>query len=133
MVRSLGADEVTDYTKEDFTAAGSLYDIVFDAVGKSSFSRCKRLLRQHGTYMSTVATVPLLAQMLWTSRFGGKKAKFALPGRSRQDLLFLKDLIEAGEMKTVIDRRYPLSDIADAHRYMEKGHAKGKVAVIVRP
>ncbi|MDP6667054.1 MAG: NAD(P)-dependent alcohol dehydrogenase [Dehalococcoidia bacterium] len=131
MVRSLGADEMIDYTKEDFTASGRQYDIVFDAVGKTSFSRCKQLLRAHGTYMATVATVPLLLQMLWTSRFGERKAKFTLPGRSRQGLLFLKELVEAGKMRTVIDRTYPLSEVADAHRYMEKGHAKGKVAVTV--
>ena len=133
MVRSLGADEMIDYTKDDFTAAGRRYDIVFDAVGKSSFSRCKPLLRPNGTYMSTVATVPLPLQMLWTSRFGDRKARFTLPGRSRDDLLFLKELIEAGKVRTVIDRAYPLSETADAHRYMETGHAKGKVAITVIP
>lgn len=133
MVRSLGADEVVDYTKEDFTATSCQYDIVFDAVGKNSFSRCKRLLRPNGTYMNTVATVPLLLQMLCTFRFGDRKAKFTLPGRSRDDLLFLKELIEVGNLRTVIDRTYPLSETADAHRYMEKGHARGKVAITIHP
>jgi len=133
VVRFLGADEAIDYTKEDFTASGRQYDIVFDAVGKSSFCRCKRLLRPNGTYMGTVATVPLLAAILWTSAFGSRKAKFTLPGRNREDLVLLKDLIETGELRTVIDRTYPLSQVADAHRHMEAGHAKGKVVITLEP
>ena len=133
VVRFLGADEAIDYTQEDFTRSGRQYDIVFDAVGKSSFGRCRRLLRPGGIYMGTVATVPLIAAILWTSAFGSRKAKFTLPGRKREDLFFLKDLIEAGELRTVIDRTYPLSQVADAHRHMEAGHAKGKVVITLEP
>ena len=129
LVQSLGADRVIDYTREDFTKNGQTYDIIFDAVGKSSFSKCKGSLSQEGIYLSTVATIPLLVQMLWTSKIGSKKAKFAMRPLPTEDLIFLKDLIEAGKVKTVIDRCYPLEQIAEAHRYAEKGHAKGKVVI----
>jgi NADPH:quinone reductase-like Zn-dependent oxidoreductase len=131
LVQSLGADKVIDYTKEDFTKTGQTYDIIFDAVGKRTFSQCKSSLNKKGIYLNTVATVPLLLQMLWTSKVGSKKAVFALSPATPEDLVFLKDLIEAGEMKTVIDRTYPLSDTAEAHRYSEQGHAKGKVVITV--
>ncbi len=131
MVESLGADMVIDYTKEDFTRNGETYDIIFDAVGKRSFSQCKNSLSQNGIYLSTVATVPLLLQMLWTSKLGGKKAKFGMPVYQPDDLDFLKDAIEAGKIRTVIDRTYPLSDIAEAHRYAEQGHVKGKIVITV--
>jgi len=129
LVQSLGADEVIDYTKEDFTKTGKTYDIIFDAVGKRSFSQCKSSLKQKGIYLSTVLTIPLLMQMLWTSMTGSKKAKFAKPPLPTKELIFLKDLIEAGKVKTVIDRCYPLEQTAEAHRYAEKGHAKGKVVI----
>jgi len=129
LVQSIGADRVIDYTKEDFTKEGQTYDIIFDTVGKRSFSQCKSSLKQRGIYLNTVLTFPLLLQMLWTSKIGGKKAIFAMPPCSTRELDFLKDLIEAGRMKTVIDRTYPLSDTAEAHRYAEKGHAKGKVVI----
>ena len=131
MVRSLGADRVIDYTKEDFTKGGKTYDIIFDAVGKRSFSQCKGSLKQDGIYLSTVATFPLILQMLWTSKIGTKKAKFVLQKTTNKDLIFLKELIEAGKLRTVIDRTYPLSDIAEAHKYSEKGHAKGKVVITI--
>jgi len=129
LVQSLGADKVIDYTKEDFTKTGQTYDIIFDAVGKSSFSKCKSSLKQKGIYLSTVATIPLLLQMLWTSMIGSKKAIFIIVPLRKEDLVFLKDIIEAGKIKTVIDRSYPLSQTAEAHRYAEKGHAKGKVVI----
>ncbi|MFC2069783.1 NAD(P)-dependent alcohol dehydrogenase [Chloroflexota bacterium] len=131
MVQSLGADRVIDYTKEDFTKEGQTYDIIFDAVGKRSFSQCKNSLNRKGFYISTIATVPLILQMLWTSKVGSKKAKFGLPPCTRKELDFLKGVIEAGKMKTVIDRTYPLSDTAEAHKYSEKGHAKGKIMITV--
>jgi len=131
LVQSLGADEVIDYTREDFTKNGQTYDIVFDAVGKNSFSKCKSSLGRKGIYLSTVATIPLLLQMLWTARIGSKKAIFAMPPLPTEDLVFLKELIEAGKARSVIDRCYPLSQTAEAHRYAEKGHAKGKVVITI--
>jgi NADPH:quinone reductase-like Zn-dependent oxidoreductase len=136
MVKSLGADKVMDYTKEDFSQSGETYDIIFDAVGKSSFSRCKRSLTQKGVYLSSVFGLPQLVQMLWTSKIGNKKAKFSATGLRpvSERLIFLKELIElieAGKIKSVIDRRYPLEQIAEAHRYVEKGHKKGNVVITV--
>ena len=129
MVQSLGADKVIDYTQEDFTKNGQTYDIIFDTVGKRTFSQCKNSLNQKGIYLNTIATVPLLLQMLWTSMIGGKKAVFGLPPCTTKEFEILKDIIEAGKLKTVIDRTYPLSDIAEAHRYSESGHAKGKIVI----
>jgi NADPH:quinone reductase-like Zn-dependent oxidoreductase len=129
LVQSLGADRVIDYTKEDFTKEGQTYDIIFDAVGKSSFSKCKSSLNRRGIYLSTVATIPLLLQMLWTSMIGSKKAIFMIAPYRIEDLIFLKELIEVGKVKSVIDRCYPLEQTAEAHRYVEKGHAKGKVVI----
>jgi len=129
LVQSLGADKVIDYTKKDFTKSGQTYDIIFDAVGKRSFSQCKGSLNRRGIYLSTIATIPLLLQMLWTSKISSKKAIFALLPFTSEDLIFLKDTIEAGKVKTVIDRTYPLSEIAEAHKYSESGRAKGKVII----
>jgi NADPH:quinone reductase-like Zn-dependent oxidoreductase len=130
-VQSLGADKVIDYTKEDFTKSGQTYDIIFDAVAKNSFSRCKGSLNKTGIYLSTAGSLPLFLQMFWTSIIGTKKAIFMMSQYCAEDLLFLKELIEAGKMRAVIDRRYSLSAIAEAHKYSEKGHAKGKVIVTV--
>ena len=136
LVKSLGADKVIDYTKEDFTKTGQTYDIIFDAVGKSSFSRCKGSLKQRGIYLTTVAGLVDLLQVLWTSMVGSKKAKFATaglrpPGEITKDLILGKELIEAGKIKSVIDRRYPLEQVVEAHRYVEKGHKKGNVVITV--
>ncbi len=132
LVKSLGADKVIDYTKEDFTKTGQTYDIIFDAVGKNSFSNCKSSLNQSGVYLSTVfwgRRVSNLLQMLWTSKVGSKKAKIMTENPSLKSLIFLKELIEAGKIKSVIDRRYPLEQTAEAHRYVEKGHKKGSVVI----
>ena len=136
LVKSLGADKVIDYTKEDFTKSGQTYDIIFDAVGKSSFSGCKSSLKQKGVYLTTVPTLAILPQMLWTSKIGSKTAMFVSTGlrpssEKAKDLIFFKELIEAGKMKSVIDRRYPLEQTAEAHRYVEKGHKKGNVVITV--
>ncbi|WP_445474851.1 NAD(P)-dependent alcohol dehydrogenase [Methanococcoides methylutens] len=134
LVRSLGADKVIDHTKEDFTRDDQTYDVVFDAVGKSSFLRCKNLLKQGGIYFSTelgfLVQNPFLA--LWTSKFGSKKVMFPFPKYTKQDVLFFKELIEEGKLKAVIDRRYPLEQIVEAYRYVEKGHKKGDVVITVR-
>ncbi|MFB0533832.1 MAG: NAD(P)-dependent alcohol dehydrogenase [Anaerolineae bacterium] len=133
LVKSLGADKVIDYTKEDFTKSGETYDVIFDAVGKSSFSRCKSSLKHRGVYLTTVPTLATFPQMFWTSMIGSKKAIFGASSRSwsSEDLIFLKELIEAGKIKSVIDRRYPLEQIAEAHRYVDKGHKKGNVVITV--
>jgi NADPH:quinone reductase-like Zn-dependent oxidoreductase len=131
LVKSLGADKVIDYTKEDFTKDGQTYDVIFDAVGKNSFSRCKRSLKQKGVYLSTVPKLGTMLQMLWTSKFGSKKAKFTAAGlkQSKENLVFLKELFEVEKIKSVIDRRYLLEQTAEAHRYVEKGHKKGNVVI----
>jgi NADPH:quinone reductase-like Zn-dependent oxidoreductase len=134
LVKSLGADKVIDYSKEDFTKTGESYDIIFDAASKSSFSRCKGSLTQKGVYLSTVLRIPILLQMLWTSKIGSKKAMFSATGLRPvpERLIFLKELIkliEAGKIKSVIDRRYLLEQIAEAHRYVETGHKKGNVVI----
>ena len=134
LVKFLGADKVIDYTKEDFTKSGDTYDIIFDVVSKSSFASCKGSLTQKGIYLSTVPTIKILLQMLWTSKIGGKKAKFSATGLRPvpERLVFLKELIELiklGKIKSVIDRRYPLEQIAEAHRHVEQGHKKGNVVI----
>jgi NADPH:quinone reductase-like Zn-dependent oxidoreductase len=129
MVKSLGADKVIDYTKEDFTKTGQTYDIIFDTVSKSSFSRCKSSLKQRGIYLDTYPTLTTILPNI-----GSKKAMFAATGlrplsEKTKDLIFLKELIEAGKIKSVIDRRYPLEQTTEAHRYVEKGHKKGNVVI----
>jgi NADPH:quinone reductase-like Zn-dependent oxidoreductase len=127
LVRSLGADHVIDYTKDDFTESGQTYDIIFDAVMKTSFSRSKDSLKQNG-YFITVDW-PLL-QVLWTSIVGTKKVIIGIANRI-EDLTYLRGLIEAGKVISVIDRSYPLSETAEAHRYAETGHKKGNVVITV--
>jgi NADPH:quinone reductase-like Zn-dependent oxidoreductase len=136
LVKSLGAHQVIDYTKEDFTQNGQTYDVIFDAVGKSSFSRCKNSLTQSGVYVTTVPMPDFLLGMLLTSKSKGKRAAFVAPGlRSSaekvKDLNLLKDLIEAGKLRSVIDRRYSLEEIVEAHRYVEQGHKKGNVIITI--
>jgi len=136
LVKSLGADKVIDYTKEDFTQSGETYDVIFDAVGKSLFTRCKSSLTQRGVYLTTVPTLVIMLQMLWTSKIGSKRAIIAFTGlrparEKTKDLIFLKELVETGKIKSVIDRRYPLEQTAEAHRYVETGHKKGNVVITV--
>jgi len=133
LVKSLGADQVIDYTKMDFTQTGQIYDVIFDAVGKRSFAQCKGALTPKGMYLTTVPTLVIVRDILWTAMGGGKKAKFATAGllQNKENLNFLNKLFEAGKIKAVIDRRYPLAQIAEAHRYVETGHKKGNVIVTV--
>jgi len=133
-VKSLGADQVIDYTRENFTENGKTYDIIFDTVGKRSFSECKGSLTDEGTYLATVPTPVMMLQTLWPARSGSKKVKFVAAGlrpasEKIKDLVFLTELIEAGKIKATIDRCYPLEQIAEAHRYVEKGHKKGNVVI----
>jgi 2-desacetyl-2-hydroxyethyl bacteriochlorophyllide A dehydrogenase len=134
MVKSLGADKVIDYTKEDFSKRGETYDIIFDAAGKSPFSGCVRSLKQKGSYLRVfhVGLSPIV-RGFWTSMTSDKKVIGGTSDENTEDLLFLKELIEAGEIKPVIDRRYLFEQIAEAHRYVEKGHKKGNVVVTVEP
>jgi NADPH:quinone reductase-like Zn-dependent oxidoreductase len=130
----LGADQVIDYTQEDFTKNSRTYDIIFDTVGKCSFSKCKDSLTDKGFFLTTVPTPVMMLQALWTAKSGSKKVKFVAaglrPAREKvKDLIFLTELIEAGKIKAVIDRCYPLEQIAEAHRYVEQGHKKGNVVI----
>ena len=131
LVQSPGADYVIDYTKEDFTKNGKSYDIIFDAVGKNTFLNCKNSLNQKGIYLSTIATFSLIIQMLWTSIIGGKKAKSAVTKLHTEDLVFLKKIIESEKLKTVIDKRYNLNQMVEAHKYSEKEHASGKIIITI--
>jgi len=135
-VDALGADHVIDYTKEDFTENGKTYDLIFDTVGKRSFSACKGSLMEQGIYLATVPTPVMILQALWAAKSVGKKVKFLAaglrPAREKiKDLVFLTELIEAGKIKPAIDRCYPLEQMAEAHRYVEKGHKKGNVVITV--
>ncbi|MFC1920095.1 NAD(P)-dependent alcohol dehydrogenase [Chloroflexota bacterium] len=133
LVKSLGADYVIDYTIEDFTKSGQTYDIIFDAIGKSSFSRCKGSLKQGGKYLFSNIKMAIILQMLWTSIIGSKKAIFGNPSSSVDDLIFLKELMETGNLKPVIDKTYPLEQMVEAHRYVDAGHKKGNVVITLRP
>jgi NADPH:quinone reductase-like Zn-dependent oxidoreductase len=134
LVKSLGAERVLDYTKEDFTEDDHIYDVVIDAVGKSSFFRCKKLLKPGGVYFST--DLGFLAQnmflALWTPIFCRKKVKLPIPKHSHEDIIFFKELIEAGKYKAIIDRRYPLEQIIEATKYVETGQKTGNVVIIVQ-
>jgi len=131
LVKSLGADKVIDYTKEDFTKNGETYDLIFDILGKSSFSRCKSSLKQNGRYLLASFKMKQLFQMLWTKIRGSKKVICALSSENLKDLVFIKELVEAGKIKSVIDRRYPLEQTAEAHRYVEQGYKEGSVVITV--
>ncbi len=136
MVQTLGADSVIDYKKEDFTENGKTYDIIFDTVGKISFLRCKKSLKQKGIFLESGIGLGIFPHVLFTSMIGSKKAKIAATGlrppRDRtKDLLLLKELMEKGKIKPVIDRSYPMEQIVEAHRYVDKGHKRGNVAITV--
>ena len=131
LVADLGAGQVIDYTREDFTANGQTYDVIFDAVGKHSFRRSKDSLNPGGIYLAT-DHLQNIALALWTSRFGDKKVVFPIPPRyTKQDVVFLKGLMEAGQYRAVIDRRYPLADVAEACRYVETEQKTGNVVLTV--
>ena len=131
VVRSLGADRVIDYTQEDFTKNGQTYDVILDAVGKLSFRRCRRSLQPNGIYLPTDG----FANLMWalvTSRSQGKKVRFQIPPRqTKEDVLFLKELIETGKYRPVIDRRYRLEDVIEAARYVETEQKTGNVVLTV--
>ncbi len=130
-VKALGAEEVIDYTKEDFTQNGQTYDVIFDILGKSSFSRCKNSLKPNGRYLLASFKMKQLLQMVLTSITGDKKVICALAPERQEDLLTIKKLVEEGKITTNIDRRFPLEQAAAAHRYIEEGHKKGQVVLTV--
>jgi len=131
MLKFLGADKVIDYTKEDFTKNGETYDVIFDVVGKTSFSRCKKSLKEKGIFLVTVPKLTYILQILWTSIIGKKKVILGNAIAKVENLLFLTELIKAGNIKTVIDRCYPLEQTAEAFSYVEKGHKKGNVVITI--
>jgi NADPH:quinone reductase-like Zn-dependent oxidoreductase len=130
MLRSIGADYVIDYTQEDFTEKSVTYDVIFDVVGKISFSRSDRVLKERGTYL-LANPLPQILQAQWTKMTSGKKVIMDPASGTVKDLVFLRGLIEAGTIKTVLDRTYPLERIAEAHRYVENGGKKGNVVITV--
>lgn len=129
LVKSLGASRVIDYTQQDYTQDTAQYDIVFDAVGKQSFSQSKGVLKPNGVYVTTIPTADNVVQSLITALLPGKKAKFVFESPNSQDLVYLKELIEAGKIRVVIDRTYPLQELAAAHAYSETGRAVGKIVI----
>jgi NADPH:quinone reductase-like Zn-dependent oxidoreductase len=131
LVKSLGADKVIDYTEEDFTKSGQTYDIIFDTVGKSSVSDCRRSLEKSGFYLLTTFGLPKLVQLLWIKLTSSKKVIIGLLKERPEELVFLRELVEAGKIKSVIDRSYSLEQIVEAHRYVESGQKKGTVVITV--
>jgi NADPH:quinone reductase-like Zn-dependent oxidoreductase len=132
LVRSLGADKVVDYTREDFTQNGETYDVILDMVpGRSAFARYRASLKPGGLYLAGAGGPDVFAQMAWTSLTGGRKAVAGMAPDRREDLVFLNELFEAGKIKPVIDRRYPLEQTAEAHRYVDTGHKRGSVVITI--
>ena len=132
MLRTIGADHVIDYTKEDFTKNSQTYDVIFDVVGKSSFSRSIRSLNKNGRYLLANPGLSHMIRGQWTSKTSSKKVISGVTvTRKTDDLIFLKELAETGKIKSVIDRTYPLEQIVEAHRYVETGQKKGNVAITV--
>ena len=131
LVKSLGANKVIDYTQEDWTNSGETYDIVLDTVGKSSFSRSIGSLKPRGYYVLASPTLSQKVRGLWISMTSSKNVKTGTARIETEDLILLKEIVEAGKMKSVIDRRYPLEQTAEAHRYVDKGHKTGNVVITV--
>jgi NADPH:quinone reductase-like Zn-dependent oxidoreductase len=129
MLRRIGADHVVDFTKEDFTKTGETYDVIFDVAGKSPFSRSVRALRENGYYLLGNPRLLQILRGLWTSMTSSKKVVFEFASPTPENLDFLRELIEAGKIKPVIDRAYPLEQIAEAHTYVDTGRKKGNVVI----
>lgn len=131
LVKSLGADKVIDYTREDFTKNAETYDLIFDVVGATSFDRCKRLLEPQGIFLSCIMGLPDVARSLWTSIIGGKKMRGGVAMNNPEQMAFIAKLAAAGKLKPVIDSSYPLEQIAQAFKQVERGHKKGNVVITV--
>jgi NADPH:quinone reductase-like Zn-dependent oxidoreductase len=136
LVKSIGADKVVDYTKDDFTKNGETYYIIFELVGKSSFSKCKNSLKQNGKFLQAAITMKVFPSVLWTSIFSSKKSLIMAtglrpPAERSKDLNFISGLLETGKIKPIIDKIFPLEKIAEAHAYVDKGHKKGNVVITI--
>jgi len=131
LVKSLGGDRVIDYTVQDFTKDTSFYDIIFDAVGKESFSGCQNILKPNGVYVTTLPDPDSVVQSFLTFLLPGKKSKLVVAQSSGQDFAYLKELIEGGKIRSVIDRTYSLEELAVAHAESEQGHVVGKLVIAV--
>jgi NADPH:quinone reductase-like Zn-dependent oxidoreductase len=134
LVRKLGAESVVDYTRTDFTRAGRCYDVIFDVAGTSSFGRCRQVLSRSGVYLTTAPSPAIFMQMLWTARFGSRRAVVAFTGLrpaadKRRDLQVIRELAETSSLVPVVGACYPLARIADAYRRVDAGHKKGSIVV----
>lgn len=133
LVKSLGADAVVDYTQVDYTQPGPTYDLIFDAVGASSFAACKPVLSPGGAYLAVAGGILEFWQMLRTSLLGNKKVVAGLASEKQADLVIIREMVAGGHLKPIIDRSYPLEEIVAAHRYVDAGHKKGNVVIHVAP
>jgi NADPH:quinone reductase-like Zn-dependent oxidoreductase len=132
-VKSLGADKVIDYTKEDFTQNGETYDLIFDILGRSSFSKLKRSLKPNGIYLLASFKTKALLQMLWTSLTGSKqKVICAFANETPESLVFVRKLVEEGKVKAIVDKSFPMKQAAEAHRYVEQGRKQGNVVIAIQ-
>jgi NADPH:quinone reductase-like Zn-dependent oxidoreductase len=129
LVKSIGADKVIDYSKDDFAKNENTYDIIFDTVSKSSFSGCKKALKPKGKYLVTKLSLLRIFQTLWTKIQGNKRTIFAMSVNKTKALKIIKNLVEEGKLKPVIDKAYAFEQIAEAHQYVDKGHKKGNVVI----
>jgi NADPH:quinone reductase-like Zn-dependent oxidoreductase len=132
MLRSIGADYVIDYKQEDFTGNSETYDVIFDVVGKSPYSRSIGSLKENGRYLIANPKPSKMIRGLWTSTRSSKKVILKMASRKTEDLVFLRELIEKGTIKSIIDRRYPLEQTAEAHQYVETGQKKGNIVISVK-
>ena len=133
MLQELGADQTIDFSREDFTRSGKQYHVIFDIVGKTPFSRTKRVLKEKGFYLISNPNLRYMAGAIWTNLAGANKVIAWASARQREDLVYLKELIESGHLRTVIDRTFPLEKVSEAHRYVESGAKKGHVVIRVAP
>jgi len=131
MVKSLGADKVIDYTKEDFTKNAETYDLVFDVVGATTFDHCQNSLKPKGIFLACIMGLTDMLRSLWTSITGGKKMRGGVAINNLERMTFIAELAAAGKLKPVIDRSYPLERIAEAFKHVERGHKKGNVVITV--
>jgi NADPH:quinone reductase-like Zn-dependent oxidoreductase len=131
MLRSIGADHVIDYTKEDYIRSGETYDLIIDVVGRRGVSRRLNLLKPGGYYFLAYAGISHILLSIWTSITTSKNFKIESSSQKREDLIFLKELLEAGKLKSIIDKSYPLEQVPEAHRYVETGQKKGNVVISV--